>query len=492
MKPGDGIRFAADGPRWRTPQSSGGGLRDGGPPDDDPMAAGEGLPRILTGSPIGDDDDVVSMPTFWRRLRERRVSEPVAPPVPSRPRPLTFALRRGAMIAAGIAAAVLLLVAFVGGFLLASSFLGVDPRPSLRTADGGAAPDPAVAAPPSVVADGTARPAAWPAGPPVDASAVDGKRAPAAAVLADSAAPDVTARRPEPPMPDQSGTVAPTMADARPAGSGPVVSEAAPSDPAATATAREAPAAAPAEAPQRVAPPPAPVPETSPAPAPPAARPTASAPVERPAAATPARPARAPPPRTTTPAVAALPAPPPKPAPPSAAEPAAAEESAPAPAAPPPAPTVATAPAAPAPDPGPPTQILPRQYQSTFASPEAREPAGEVFRGLPPLRPAPADPADLASAAEPSGPLAAAGVPGIAAGPFAVQLGAFRDPGNARDVMGRLRGHGYAPQIVAPPSAASRMLHIVLLGRIAGRAEADALVARLKGQGFDAFVRDLR
>lgn len=76
---------------------------------------------------------------------------------------------------------------------------------------------------------------------------------------------------------------------------------------------------------------------------------------------------------------------------------------------------------------------------------------------------------------------------GQASGRFAVQAGAFRDPGGARTIAARLRKAGYEPRIVR---LGTGTLLRVRVGRFAGRADAAGLVRTLAGHGIEALVVD--
>ena len=75
------------------------------------------------------------------------------------------------------------------------------------------------------------------------------------------------------------------------------------------------------------------------------------------------------------------------------------------------------------------------------------------------------------------------GVHDAAAGDWAVQSGAFRNPASADRLMQRLREAGYSPRIVRVPR---NDLLRVRIGRFTSSEEATALVTRLREGGFDA------
>ncbi|MBX6366185.1 MAG: SPOR domain-containing protein, partial [Gemmatimonadetes bacterium] len=74
-----------------------------------------------------------------------------------------------------------------------------------------------------------------------------------------------------------------------------------------------------------------------------------------------------------------------------------------------------------------------------------------------------------------------------AAGPYALQSGAFRSRDGADDLARRLRRAGFEPRLVR-----LRDGHLILvrIGRFTGTADAVALARRVRAAGFDALVVD--
>jgi cell division septation protein DedD len=98
---------------------------------------------------------------------------------------------------------------------------------------------------------------------------------------------------------------------------------------------------------------------------------------------------------------------------------------------------------------------------------------------------------ELAARAAAESPVAAPGADPPAAGPaggtgrFTVQAGAFRHQPGVDDLAGRLRRAGHQPRVVLVPA---NDLVRVRVGRFPTHEEAARLLARLRGQGFDAIV----
>lgn len=71
---------------------------------------------------------------------------------------------------------------------------------------------------------------------------------------------------------------------------------------------------------------------------------------------------------------------------------------------------------------------------------------------------------------------------------YSLQIGSYRDPGNAQAVVGALRRDGHRPFIYRPAGGASRW-HTVRIGAFESRAQADAAAARFKqSDGRDPLV----
>lgn len=79
--------------------------------------------------------------------------------------------------------------------------------------------------------------------------------------------------------------------------------------------------------------------------------------------------------------------------------------------------------------------------------------------------------------------LVALGVQPPAPGAFAVQVGAFREAGRARELSDRLRGR--YPSVAV---RSDRVWHRVQVGLFPDRARAEALEAELRSQGYGAIV----
>jgi len=75
--------------------------------------------------------------------------------------------------------------------------------------------------------------------------------------------------------------------------------------------------------------------------------------------------------------------------------------------------------------------------------------------------------------------LAPKGAP-AAAGPFTIQVGAFKDRGTAETVVARLKGKGYTAFVIPPDG--SDGLFLVRVGRFVARADAERTEARLRDQ----------
>lgn len=111
------------------------------------------------------------------------------------------------------------------------------------------------------------------------------------------------------------------------------------------------------------------------------------------------------------------------------------------------------------------------QQQVAQGAVEAAPPPAEE---QPPVRPRESDPPPGAGAAQED-----------PQGGYAAQAGAFRYNAGATDLVERLERAGFRPRTVLVP--ANSLLR-VRVGRFASAAEAARLVARLKAEGFDAYV----
>jgi DedD protein len=97
------------------------------------------------------------------------------------------------------------------------------------------------------------------------------------------------------------------------------------------------------------------------------------------------------------------------------------------------------------------------------------------------IAPAPAAPAKRVATSGEKKPVPAT------SGGWAVQVGAFGSVESARKLVGDLRKDGYSAY-VAPLQRGGKTLHRVRVGPAATRADADRLVARMKGRGLPATV----
>lgn len=103
------------------------------------------------------------------------------------------------------------------------------------------------------------------------------------------------------------------------------------------------------------------------------------------------------------------------------------------------------------------------------AAPEMEEPAIK--------EPKPASPPPDAAAAKKA--------PGI----YSVQTGAFRDIGDAEALQAKLKGGGYDAYLMTAPGADGKTVYRVRVGRYMDRKEADLTALRLKKvEGLDAFA----
>jgi cell division protein FtsN len=114
-------------------------------------------------------------------------------------------------------------------------------------------------------------------------------------------------------------------------------------------------------------------------------------------------------------------------------------------------------------------------------SPPASEPAASATKPVAP-KPVPSP------SARPAAPVRAAEAPPAAAkGQFTIQVGAFKDRASADAVMGRLKGKGFAAYVVAP--ATPDGLFNVRVGSYAARPDAERTQTRLRDQEkFKPFI----
>ena len=66
-------------------------------------------------------------------------------------------------------------------------------------------------------------------------------------------------------------------------------------------------------------------------------------------------------------------------------------------------------------------------------------------------------------------------LPASSTGRYLVQIGAFRNEANARNLVAKLRGKGYQPYVHTVQDQRNRDLHRVILGRAPGKAQAQAV-----------------
>jgi cell division septation protein DedD len=126
--------------------------------------------------------------------------------------------------------------------------------------------------------------------------------------------------------------------------------------------------------------------------------------------------------------------------------------------------------------------LRPQAREWLDAHPPGRDPAPPVNRS-PPVAAEPAPGAAPAAAAPERRPPPSRPAP--AAGPYAVQLGAFADSVRARTLAQRALDAGFEPRLVTTPGTE---LVRVRVGRFTGAGEATALYDRLRAGGFEAMV----
>ncbi len=95
----------------------------------------------------------------------------------------------------------------------------------------------------------------------------------------------------------------------------------------------------------------------------------------------------------------------------------------------------------------------------------------------------PSPAARIASAATTAPPVTAAPRP-AAGGPFALQVGAFKDRATAESMVARLKGQGFAAYLVTPQAG----LFNVRVGTFTTRPEAESAQEKLRARKFDPFV----
>jgi cell division protein FtsN len=98
-------------------------------------------------------------------------------------------------------------------------------------------------------------------------------------------------------------------------------------------------------------------------------------------------------------------------------------------------------------------------------------------------RPSPS-PRVAAATPPPAAPAAAPRAPASAPGPFGLQVGAFKDRATAESMVARLKGNGFAAYLVTPQEG----LFNVRVGPFATRADAEKAQEHLRAQKFDPFV----
>lgn len=122
------------------------------------------------------------------------------------------------------------------------------------------------------------------------------------------------------------------------------------------------------------------------------------------------------------------------------------------------------------------TKMAPKTGEAELQKdpPKPIEPPTPVEGGPPEPEPAPAQPPVAAKGTAPPAPAAAK----PAAGNLLLQVGAFGTRGPATALVSRLKGKGYAAFVFSAPSGPSRFK--VRIGPFADRAEADRISAKLK------------
>lgn len=126
--------------------------------------------------------------------------------------------------------------------------------------------------------------------------------------------------------------------------------------------------------------------------------------------------------------------------------------------------------------------------------PAVTAPAAAAIAPAATLRPAPAatlppatKPAAPKPSPKPSAPVRAAAVEAPAKGQFTIQVGAFKDRASADAVMGRLKGKGFAAYVLAPPTPDG--LFNVRVGSYGARPDAERVQTRLRDQEkFKPFI----
>ncbi|HOB53421.1 MAG TPA: SPOR domain-containing protein [Acidobacteriota bacterium] len=129
---------------------------------------------------------------------------------------------------------------------------------------------------------------------------------------------------------------------------------------------------------------------------------------------------------------------------------------------------------------GVPPTAQPATQPAAVATPTTA-PAAAGPKPAPTTTPAPAKPVP------PSAPPAAPAVAGTTY--FVVQAMATRDLAEARQMVDRLKGKGYDAFVKIADAGSSDGMHRVQVGKFKDQAHARELVARLKKDGFEAFPR---
>ena len=126
---------------------------------------------------------------------------------------------------------------------------------------------------------------------------------------------------------------------------------------------------------------------------------------------------------------------------------------------------------------------------ASAASPAARPPASGA-----PVTAAKAPPATLppVSAATPK-PVAARPTPSArpsaappSGGAFSIQVAALKDKASAEAIVGRLKGRGFAAYVISPSAADG--LYTVRVGSFPARVDAERVQARLRDEKFQPFI----
>lgn len=137
--------------------------------------------------------------------------------------------------------------------------------------------------------------------------------------------------------------------------------------------------------------------------------------------------------------------------------------------------------------PSTPTATQPSTQPAAVATPPAAPATPTTAPAAAGPNPAPATTPAPAKPAPPSAPPAAPAVAGTTY--FVVQAMATRDLAEARQMVDRLKGKGYDAFVKIADAGSSDGMHRVQVGKFKDQAHARELVTRLKKDGFEAFPR---